>query len=156
MDANYVNMGQGVQPGTTNLNAPGLEDPNLSQEEGDLRLALALQQQENAAAYGAHKKTHEAAVAAKKSRTTRSNYSTGLASIRKAQKSSDGSNNGFKNDGEYNAPGTESGDAQLAAELQKVEHATAGTAQLMEQIAKEDSEEKKSTTIRSGRGHFHM
>ena len=159
MDANYVNMGQeGVQPGTTSLNAPGLEDTNsdLSMEERDLRLALALQQEENAAAYEAHKKTHDAALAAKKNRTTRSNYSTGLASIRRAQKNTEVSPVGYENDGAYNAPGSDSKDAALAAELQKVEHATAGTAQLMEQIVKEDSEEKKSSTIRSGRGHYHM
>mmetsp|Transcript_21232 Transcript_21232/g.31438 ORF Transcript_21232/g.31438 Transcript_21232/m.31438 type:complete len:159 (-) Transcript_21232:349-825(-) len=158
MNANYVNMGQGVQPGTTTspAPAPGLEDSNLSQEETDLRLALALQQQENAAAYDAHKKTQDAAIAAKKNRTTRSNYSTGLASIRRAQKNTDVSPGGYENDGAYNAPGSDSNDAALAAELQKVEHATAGTAQLMEQIVKEDSEEKKSTTIRSGRSHYHM
>jgi hypothetical protein len=155
MDANYVNMGQGVTPGTTIPNTAGLEEPNLSQEERDLRLALALQQQENAAAYDAHKKTHEAAIAARKTRTTRSNASTGLASIRKAQKNNV-ENTDLKSDGAYDAPGTESSDAQLAAELQKVEHATAGTAQLMEQIAKEDSEERKSTSTRSGRSHYHM
>lgn len=157
-NANYVNMGQGFQPGTTSALATGLDNPNLSQEERDLRLALALQQQENAAAYDAHKKSHEAAMAAQKNRTTRSSCSTGLAAIRKAQKKSDKDPERYTvNDGEYYAPGSfESSDAALAAELQKVEQATAGTAQFMEQIVQEDSKEKETSKIRSGRSHYHM
>jgi type IV secretory pathway VirJ component len=157
-NANYVNMGEGFQPGTTTITAPGLDDPSLSQEERDLRLALALQQQENAAAYGAHKKSHEAAAAAQKNRTTRSSCSTGLAAIRKAQKSSEKDPERYAvNDGTYYAPGTmESSDAALAAELQKVEQATAGTAQLMDQIVREENKEKETSKIRSGRSHYHM
>mmetsp|Transcript_47023 Transcript_47023/g.99928 ORF Transcript_47023/g.99928 Transcript_47023/m.99928 type:complete len:82 (-) Transcript_47023:385-630(-) len=49
----------------------GLDDPNLSQEDRDLRLALALQQQENTAAYDAHKERHDANVAAATNRTSR-------------------------------------------------------------------------------------
>jgi hypothetical protein len=157
-NANYVNMGEGFQPGTASIISSGLEDPNLSQEDKDLRLALALQQQENAAAYDAHKKSHDAAIAAQKNRTTRSSCSTGLAAIRKAQKKSDTDPERFtSNDGDYYAPGSmESSDAALAAELQKVEQATAGTAHLMEQIVKEESKEKETSKIRSGRSHYHM
>mmetsp|Transcript_2793 Transcript_2793/g.5217 ORF Transcript_2793/g.5217 Transcript_2793/m.5217 type:complete len:161 (+) Transcript_2793:93-575(+) len=157
-NANYVNMKEGLQPGTATVTTLDLDDPNLSQEERDLRLALALQQQENAAAYDAHKKSHDAAVAAQKNRTTRSSCSTGLAAIRKVQKSSEHNSELYGvNDGTYFAPGSmESSDAALAAELQKVEQATAGTAQLMDQIVKEESKERESTKIRSGRSHYHM
>ena len=69
-------MNDGCGPGVSSGGAPaiaGLDDPNLSQEDRDLRLAIALQQQENAAAYDAHKKRHGAAVAANTNCTSRSN-----------------------------------------------------------------------------------
>lgn len=88
-DSDYVHMNDGRGPGvatssTTNPAAiPGLDDPNLSQEDRDLRLAIALQQQENAAAYDAHKKRHDAAMAANANRTGRSNVHSRLAQVRK-------------------------------------------------------------------------
>lgn len=150
-NANYVGMGSGVQPGTTAINVPDI-DPNLSQEEKDLRLALALQQQENAAAYDSSQKAREAAVAARKNRTTRSNVGTGLAQVRKSQKA----HGEVESSGNYYAPGDDSSDAKLAAELQKVEQTTAVTATLMEKTVQEGSDEKKASNVRSGRSHFHM
>ena len=58
---------------------------SLSQEDRDLRprLAIALQQQENAAAYNAHKKRHDAAIAANANRTGRSCVHGRLANVRR-------------------------------------------------------------------------
>ncbi len=155
MSSNYVNMGeQGLQPGSSSapITSPlGLDDPNLSQEDRDLRLALALQQQENAAAYDAHKKRQDASVAARTNRTSRSSASTSLASIRKAQKKSDSTTSDYAADGAYAAPGSESADARLAAELQKVEQTTVGAAMLLEKIVQKDSADKKSNNVRNGR-----
>lgn len=155
-NSSYVNMGdQGVKPGTSMAsltNAAAFDDPNLSQEDRDLRLALALQQQENAAAYDAHKKRHDASTAAKKNRTSRSNCSTSLASIRQVQKKTDSTPAGYaEGAGSYAAPGTESSDAALAAELQKVEQTTVGAAKLLEKIVQEDSADRKSNNVRNGR-----
>ena len=84
-DSDYVHMNDGSGPKVANglPTVAGLDDPNLSQEDRDLRLAIALQQQENAAAYDEHKKRHDAAIAANTNRTARSNTHTKLAQIRK-------------------------------------------------------------------------
>ena len=84
-DSDYVHMGdgRGYVPGGVVKIPDGLDDPNLSQEDRDMRLALALQQQENAAAYDAHKKQHDTAVAAHNLRTARSNTQTRLTDIRR-------------------------------------------------------------------------
>jgi len=159
-----------------------LDDPNLSQEDRDLRLAIALQQQENAAAYDAHKKRHDAAVAANTNRTSRSNVHSRLAQVRKkdqgmltvpdeyttenAYKKGDSSN--------YISPPTDSGvintatangalpqevaDLKIALELQKVEQTGAGTAQTMTKILneeKEDDEAQDMRNARSGKASFH-
>ncbi len=150
----YVSMGDGgLKPGTTSQSVvtPLGIDPSLSQEDKDLRLALALQQQENAAAYDAHKKRHEVSAAARKNRTSRSNCSTGLASIRQVQKKNESNPPAYDGSGAYAAPGTESSDAALAAELQKVEQTTVGAAKLLEKIVQEDTQEKKSNNVRNGR-----
>eukprot|EP00558_Chaetoceros_sp_UNC1202_P013761 CAMPEP_0197236516 /NCGR_PEP_ID=MMETSP1429-20130617/3592_1 /TAXON_ID=49237 /ORGANISM="Chaetoceros sp., Strain UNC1202" /LENGTH=152 /DNA_ID=CAMNT_0042695305 /DNA_START=54 /DNA_END=512 /DNA_ORIENTATION=+ len=139
-----------VKPGTTSLQTGGvdLDDPNLSQEEKDLRLALALQQQENTAAYEESKKRQESAAAAKKNRTTRSNFSTSLASIRKQQK--EAGDDSPKHASAYTAPGTSS-DEQLAHELSKVEQTTAGAAKLMDKIVQNSSDAKVANKLRTGR-----
>ncbi len=136
---NYKQMG-GV------ADIPGLDNPSLSQEEKDLRLAMALQQQENAAAYDQHKKRHDAAVSSQNTRTTRSNVGSRLATVRKNQKEG-----GFEgmNDGSYLGPGA-SPDAILASELQKVGETTAKTAK----IIADDSEEAKAAKRRNGRSVF--
>ena len=187
-DSDYVHMNDGSNNGATNPNsassniAATLDDPNLSQEDRDLRLAIALQQQENAAAYDAHKKRHDAAVAANTNRTSRSNVHSRLAQVRKkdhgmltvpdeyttenAYKKGDSSN--------YISPPTDSGvinnatangalpqevaDLKIALELQKVEQTGAGTAQTMNKILteeKEDDEAQDMRTARSGKASFH-
>jgi len=142
MSSNYVKMGDGA--GKKPLEIPGLDDPSLSQEEKDLRLAMALQQQENAAAYDAHKKRHDAEVSAKTSRTSRSSAATRLTGARLNQKD--------KNEaygGSYAGP-DDSSDARLAAELHKVEVTTAKTASIIAQ----DNNEAKTENHRSGRSVF--
>jgi len=153
----YVNMGDNAPKPGSSTNLPpqiaGLaDDPNLSQEDRDLRLAIALQQQENAAAYDAHKKRNDANAAAQKNRTTRSGASTGLAAIRRAQKSSGTTPLGYNTaaaSGTYSAPGSE--DGKLAAALQHVEQSTVGTAQMMKKIVQQEEEDKVSTNLRSTR-----
>mmetsp|Transcript_15158 Transcript_15158/g.18460 ORF Transcript_15158/g.18460 Transcript_15158/m.18460 type:complete len:150 (-) Transcript_15158:205-654(-) len=149
MSSSYVQMGngQGVKPGTNTV--PGLDDPNLSPEEKDLRLAIALQQQENAAAYDAHKKRHDAANSAKSLQTTRSNAGTRLAAVRKNQKESD-QNGDDKIDGSYGGPGGNSSDFKLALDLHKVGQTTAGTANIVAQDGVKDTKEN----IRTGRSGY--
>jgi len=149
MSSNYVNMGDGnVQPGTQTLNVAALDDPTLSQEEKDLRLALALQQQENAIAYDAHKKRHDAVVSSQNNRTTRSNAGTRLAAVRKHQKQTEGIDTNATY-GTYGGP-EGSKDAILANELQKVEDVTASTAKIIAQ----DNKAAKAAKLRNGRSVF--
>lgn len=146
--SNYVKMGPGAapKPGTNNItNIPELNDPNLSQEEKDLRLALALQQQENASAYGAHKKRHDAQQSSQNNRVSRSSAGTRLASVRMNQKDEKDAAYG----GSYGGP-DDSSDARLASELHKVEVTTAKTASIIAQ----DSSDAKSAKLRSGRSVF--
>ena len=145
--SNYVKMGPGAapKPGTNTIDIPGLDDPNLSQEEKDLRLALALQQQENVSAYDAHKKRHDAKQSSQNNRTTRSNAGTRLASVRMNQKDENDAAYG----GSYAGP-DDSSDARLASELHKVEVTTAKTANIIAQ----DSNDSKSAKLRSGRSVF--
>jgi len=181
-DADYVHMNDGRGPGTGPALVAGLDDPGLSQEDRDLRLAIALQRQENDAAYDAHKRNHDAAVAANKNRTTRSNVHSRLATVRRK----DGgmltvpdaytTENAYKKgDSAYVSPaadGTavvasaaaggalpqEVADLKLALDLQKVEQTGAGTAHAMNKILneeKEDAEANETRTARSGKAAFH-
>lgn len=170
-DADYVHMG----PGGSGMKLPkGMDDPNLSQEDRDMRLALALQQQENAAAFDAHKKKHQAAVAANTNRTTRSNVHTRLANVR----DKDGgmlsvpaaytTENAYVSggNGDYLPPvGTappagasaqEVADYNLAASLQKVEAVTVGTGAAAEKILKEDMSEADAQAHRTGHSNYHI
>lgn len=168
-DSDYVHMGdgRGVRPGTTVKVPDGLDDPDLSQEERDLRLAIALQQQENAAAYDAHKKKHNAAVKGNELRTTRSNTQTRLAAVRDKDHGmlrvpkEYSSDNAYSSDG-YKAPSDgdniaslkgaspqEIADYKLAAELQKFEKVGAGTAQEMQKIITEEQQDKEAQEKRT-------
>ena len=70
-EGDYVMMGtESAAP--KRVGAVNLDDESFTQEERDHRLAIAIQQQENAAAYNEHKAKHDAQVAANTSRTTRS------------------------------------------------------------------------------------
>ena len=184
-DSDYVHMNDGRGPGVATGAGPtvaGLDDPNLSQEDRDLRLAIALQQQENAAAYDAHKKRHDAAVAANTNRTSRSNVHSRLAQVRKKDHGmltvpdEYTTENAYKKgDSDYTAPATdgsasvanatangalpqEVADLKIALDLQKVEQTGAGTAQTMNKILteeKKDSEADEMRTARSGKASFH-
>ena len=82
-EGDYVMMGSdSVVPGRGAGMVAGLDDPNISQEEKDHRLAIALQQQENAAAFNEHKKKHEDIVHSKQNRTARSGTFSKLAAVR--------------------------------------------------------------------------
>ena len=186
-DSDYVHMNDNSTKVASAANGGiaatlSLDDPNLSQEDRDLRLAIALQQQENAAACDAHKKRHDAAVAANTNRTSRSNVHSRLAQVRKkdhgmltvpdeyttenAYKKGDSSN--------YISPPTDSGvintatangalpqevaDLKIALDLQKVEQTGAGTAQTMNKILKEEKEDDEAHDMRnarSGKAAFH-
>jgi hypothetical protein len=169
-DADYVHMG----PGGSGMKLPqGLDDPNLSQEDRDMRLALALQQQENAAAYDAHKKKHDAAVAANTNRTTRSNVHTRLANVR----DKDGGmlsvpaaytteNAYVAGNGDYLPPAgaappagasaQEVADFKMAVDLQKVEAVTVGTGTTAEKMLTEDMTEEEAQAHRTGRSVHHI
>mmetsp|Transcript_16130 Transcript_16130/g.24478 ORF Transcript_16130/g.24478 Transcript_16130/m.24478 type:complete len:203 (-) Transcript_16130:202-810(-) len=187
-DSDYVHMNDGRAPNpgapnsSTNTTIAGLDDPNLSQEDRDLRLAIALQQQENAAAYDAHKKRHDAAIAANTNRTSRSNVHSRLAQVRKKDHGmltvpdEYTTENAYKKgDSEYVSPAAdgsavvanaaangalpqEVADLKLALDLQKVEQTGAGTAQTMNKILKEEKEDEQANemrTARSGKAAFH-
>eukprot|EP00560_Eucampia_antarctica_P005268 CAMPEP_0197835302 /NCGR_PEP_ID=MMETSP1437-20131217/25370_1 /TAXON_ID=49252 ORGANISM="Eucampia antarctica, Strain CCMP1452" /NCGR_SAMPLE_ID=MMETSP1437 /ASSEMBLY_ACC=CAM_ASM_001096 /LENGTH=153 /DNA_ID=CAMNT_0043440637 /DNA_START=107 /DNA_END=568 /DNA_ORIENTATION=- len=131
----------------------GLDNPNLSQEDKDLRLAIALQQQENAAAYNAHKKGNDNAKHAKKMRTTRSSAHCGLAAIRDKDHGAHRVPNEYTTEnaikvgrqGDYSGP--ESSDADFAREIDDV---GAATFQLQSALSN-DEEEKKATALRTTR-----
>jgi hypothetical protein len=163
-DTDYVHMGAGGMPGGSGFKLPdGLNDPTLSQEDRDLRLALALQQQENAAAYDAHKKKHDAAVAANASRTTRSNAQTKLTAAREKQT---GGVAGIDGDYQYLPPASavppigasaqEIADFQLASSLQKVEQLSAGIGGTAEKILKESTKEAEAQAHRTEHSNYHI
>jgi hypothetical protein len=174
-DADYVHMGDGagVRPGGSVKMPAGLDDPNLSQEDKDLRLALALQQQENAAAYDEHKKKHDAAVAAQQHRTAYSSNYDKLAATRKKDHgmlrvpADYSTENAYVSgeDGEYSAPAGSAvdlkgaspqviADHKMAAEMQKVEQAAAGTGQQLEKMIVEEKVEAHDQKLRTLQGKF--
>jgi hypothetical protein len=184
-DSDYVHMNYGRGPGIASGGLPtvaGLDDPNLSQEDRDLRLAIALQQQENAAAYDAHKKRHDAAVAANVNRTSRSNVHSKLAQVRKKDHGmlmvpdEYTTENAYKKgDSQYVSPAADAtavvasaaangalpqevADLQLALDLQKMEQTGAGTAQTLIKIMKEEKDDDEANDMRnarSGKASFH-
>ena len=189
-DSDYITMGDNAPTiasskketnGSTAAIA-GLDDPTLSQEDRDLRLAIALQQQENAAAYTEHKKRRDAALAAATNRTSRSSVHSRLAQVRRKDHGMlsvpdeyTTANAYKKGDSEYVNPDSgavqvlaaaqaggalpqEVADLKIALDMQKVEQTGAGTAQTMSKILKEEEEVGKSDelrTARSGKASFH-
>ena len=173
-DSDYVHMSDRPKAFAQPNNF--LDDPNLSQEDRDLRLAIALQQQENAAVYDAHKKKHDAALAANANRTGRSGVHTKLAQVRKKDHGmlsvpdAYTTENAYKK-GDHSTVGTtqyiqpnpnatpqEQVDLAMALELQKVEQTGAGTARMMDKIMTEEVEDSKADemrTARSGKAAFH-
>jgi len=174
-DSDYVHMGDNA-PRTSRRTTPAVDDASLSQEDRDLRLAIALQQEENAAAYGAHKKKHEEALKANVNRTSRSNVHTRLATVRAKDHGmllvpdEYTTENAYKKgDSEYVSPGVdmealkgalpqEVADFKLAMELQKVEQTGAGTARTMNKILTEEKKDEEANSLRnarSGKAAFH-
>ena len=174
-EGDYVMMGAGgPTPGSgSSAKLPaGLDDPNLTQEDRDHRMAILLQQQENAVAYDAHKKKHDDHVAANAARTTRSNTFTRLAHVRSkdhgmltvpAEYTTENayvqSANDYvpalsgKSDEEMlkGATPEQIADYKLAKELQKVEQAGAGTAREMSKIVTEEAVEEEAQEWRTAR-----
>mmetsp|Transcript_37574 Transcript_37574/g.91173 ORF Transcript_37574/g.91173 Transcript_37574/m.91173 type:complete len:179 (+) Transcript_37574:64-600(+) len=168
-EGDYVMMGD-----SNGVKMPGLDDPNLSQEDRDHRLAIALQQEENVAAYDAHKRRHDQRVAANTNRTARSGTFTRLAAVRDKDQGMltvpadyTTENAYVKSDGEYLPPGGRSdeeilrnatpqqiADYKLAKEIQKVEQAGAGTAREMSKISSEDAEEAEAQATRTGYSNY--
>lgn len=174
-EGDYVMMGDG-QPATSPTFGAGLDDAALTQEDRDHRLAIALQQQENAAVYDAHKKKHETYVNANVHRTARSGTFTKLAAVRDKDhgmltvpKDYTTENAYVRGEGDY-MPSTEKSDEELlknatpqqiadfklAKELQKVEQAGAGTAREMAKIVTEETVEKETQAHRTERSNYHI
>lgn len=152
-----------------------LDDPTLSQEDRDLRLAIALQQQENAAVYESHKKRHEAALAANSNRTARSAVHSRLAQVRKKDHGMLSVPDEYTTENAYkkgdravvsdnyvvpnpDATPQERKDLEMAMQLQKVEQTGAGTARMMDKILTEEEMDERADEMRnarSGKAAFH-
>ena len=175
-EGDFVMMGAGsVVPGRGTVNL-GLDDPNLTQEEKDHRLAIALQQQENAAAYNEHKKKHEATKKAQDFRTARSGTFSKLAAVRDKDHgmlsvpSAYTSDNAYHKEGDYVAPSggefvavppknatpQELADFKVAAEMQKFEQIDAGTTRTMNKIVSEEAKEEEAQKHRTERSNYHI
>jgi len=172
-DGDYVMMGSTAAGGTAKMSM-GLDDPNLSQEDKDHRLAIALQQEENAAVQEEHRKKHQQAVAASTNRTARSGTFTKLAAVRSkdhgmlsvpadyttpnayVKGSSDYIAHQEKSESMTGATPQQAADYQLAKELQKVEQVGAGTAREMSKIVSEGEKETDSQAHRTERSNYHI
>jgi hypothetical protein len=159
-EGDYVMMG-GESAGRVNL--PGLDDPNLSQEDRDHRMAISLQQQENAAAYESHKDKHD-----------RSGTFTRLAAVRDKDQgifsvpADYTTENAYvKSSGELMPPTGKTdeeilrgatpqqiADFKVAKELQKVEQVGAGTAREMSKIESGDKGEEVAQIHRTGYSNY--
>mmetsp|Transcript_6634 Transcript_6634/g.8682 ORF Transcript_6634/g.8682 Transcript_6634/m.8682 type:complete len:190 (+) Transcript_6634:99-668(+) len=175
-EGDYVNMGSGtgLRTGAGVQLTAGLDDPNLSQEDKDMRLAIALQQQENAAVYEQRQKQHAAHKKADTFRTMRSGTHTRLAAIRDKDQgmlqvpAEYSTENAYKaTDGEYVSPPGEAvsslkgalpqevADHNLALELQKVEQVGAGTGQTLDKIVRDEKKDSEADERRNARsGHW--
>jgi len=169
IDSDYVNMGDGAaRPGGV-IRAPlGLDDPNLSQEEKDLRLAIALQQQENQSAMQALKKKEQQTARSDLFRTGRSGVNSRLANVRDKDHgmlSVPASYNTSADSGAYMVgkseayvpPASGDSDAILAAELHKVEATSIGaadTADKLHRVEEREASAQATRTARSGAQAF--
>jgi len=155
----------------------GDDDMGLSQEDKDHRLAIQLQQQENAAVYEEHKKRQEKMRKANDNRTARSGTFTRLANVRAKDQGMLTVPKEYTTENAYVAGGDEEylptldkteeeilkgatpqqiADYRLAKELQKVEQVGAGTARELGKIVNEESTEKNSQANRTERSNFHI
>ena len=166
-EGDYVMMGKPSAPTRAAGLPHGIDDPNLPQEEKDHRLAIALQQQENAAALEDHKKKHTQIKSANMHRTARSGTYSRLAAVRDKDHGMLSVPSDYTTDNAYvnaanepkmssyapppkNAKPEEIQDYKLAAELQRFEQVGAGTVREMEKIAKEEEEAAKAQAHRTG------
>jgi hypothetical protein len=146
-----------------------LDDPSLTQEEKDHRLAIALQKQENAAAYKEHQKKAEEHMNAQKHRTARSGTYTKLAAVRDKDggmlsvPAAYSTENAYKVEGTFqpgfaansspplNATPQEITDHKLALQLQKVEQVDAGTVRTMQKMVEKEELIEETQAIRTVR-----
>jgi hypothetical protein len=145
-----------------------LDDPTLTQEEKDHRLAIALQKQENAAAYKEHQKKAEEHMNAQKHRTARSGTYTKLAAVRDKDggmlsvPAAYSTENAYKVEGTFqpgfaasspplNATPQEITDHKLALQLQKVEQVDAGTVRTMQKMVEKEELIEETQAIRTVR-----
>jgi hypothetical protein len=167
-EGDYVMMGTGgAVPGKPGV-ALNLDDPSLTQEERDHRLAIALQQQENAAAYTEHKVKHDAHVESDRLRTARSGTYTKLAAVRAKDHGmltvpSDYTSEFAYHKSEGMAPSSafvapppgahpqEIADYKLALEMQKVEQVDAGTVRTMQKMVTEEELAEEAQALRTTR-----
>jgi len=172
-DGDYVMMGDAPASGAPKVDL-GLDDPNLSQEDKDHRLAIALQQQENAAVYDERKKKQAQTAAANVNRTARSGTFTKLAAVRQkdhgmlsvpadyttpnayVKESTDYIAHTEKSEVMTGATPQQTADYQLAKELQKVEQVGAGTAREMSKIVGEETSESEAQAHRVERSNYHI
>lgn len=175
-EGDYVMMGAGgyqPRPGGNKVNL-NIDDPNLTQEEKDHRLAIALQQQENAAAYGEHQKKSQEQEKSNTLRTGRSGTYSKLAAVRDKDHgmlsvpSAYTNEHAYKKESDYKAPGNgfvppprnatpqQIADYQLAAELQGVEQVEAGTIQTMKKMVGEEQAAEEAQAHRTERSNYHI
>jgi len=147
-----------VDMGGANMN--GLDDPNLSPEDRDMKLAIQLQQQENAAVYAEHVKKHTNQVKADTNRTARSGTFSKLAAVRDKDhgalktfedSAATAATSNYIAPPEADLSPQELADHNLAAELQKVEQVGAGTVQTLDRMAREEQAAKEAQEHRTGR-----
>jgi len=164
-EGDYVHMdgGKGHTPGGLKSSL-SLDDPNLSQEDRDLRLAIAMQQEENEAAIASARKKSASIKASNDHRSARSGAHGKLAAIRgkdmgmlsvpKEYTTADAYTKG-----EYAPPGSanmssilpgERADFALASELQKVEDTASSAAIAARKLAHLTVEERTAKGHRSG------
>jgi len=168
IDSDYVYMDH-TRPGTGNtiFKAPaGLDDPNLTQEERDLRLAIALQQQENAQAQAVSGTKLKNAEKADIFRTGRSGVNTRLANVRDKDHGmlkvpKDYNNDSAYVSADYLPPSTstftgtaqEMADHQLAVELHRMEATGVGAGVSAEKMLKKEKEIDEAQAHRTGRSN---
>merc|ERR1719491_2454128 len=131
-DTDYVHIGR-----EDIIKAPfGLDDPNISQEDKDLRLAIALQQEENARALATSKRKIENAERANVMRTGRSGVHSRLAAVR----DKDHGMLSVPSDsvGTYQAPGSYVNSSKGLS--QEVENSSAGTSQAADKLTSAEKE----------------
>lgn len=155
-EGDYVVMGHG-RPGSSkemsSVVGGLLDDSELTQEEKDHRLAIAMQKQENEAAYNVHKKKAEEHQHSQELRTARSGTFSKLAAVRDKDQgmlsvpAEYSTENAYKVEGTFdpgfapppkNAGPQEVTDYKLAMQLQKVEQVDAGTVRIMKKMVEEE------------------